>query len=118
MLVVIGIVALVVVVLLPVLSAGRDAARQAACLANVNQLLLATLGYAADRKDRLPTGPGSAVPLKRSATWDRFFCNWVWIGATRQPTGRGVLMVAGYLNERASVLCPGGGPPGGLCGGH
>lgn len=107
----VSIMALLIGVLLPALASAREAARQAACLANVNQLLLATLAYAADRRDRLPVGPATPSLLDPATSWDRFFCNWLWIGPTRQPTGHGVLMVEGYLIDRSAVVCPGADQP-------
>jgi|GEM_PF-7067119 len=54
--VVIGIVALLISVLLPALSKARVAASLIACAANLRQLGVATLIYAADHKDVLPSG--------------------------------------------------------------
>jgi prepilin-type N-terminal cleavage/methylation domain-containing protein len=50
LLVVIGIIALLIAILLPVLSRANDAAKRANCLSNVRQLTIAWLSYAYDNK--------------------------------------------------------------------
>src|SRR5687767_3778688 len=54
LLVVIGIIALLLAILLPVLSRAREASRRALCLNNINQLGRAVLLYAHDNRDVLP----------------------------------------------------------------
>ena len=54
LLVVIGIIALLLAILLPVLSRAREASRRAHCLSNINQLGRAALLYALDNRDVLP----------------------------------------------------------------
>ncbi len=54
LLVVIGIIALLLAILLPVLSRARESSRRALCLSNINQLGRAVLLYAHDNKDVLP----------------------------------------------------------------
>ena len=111
LLVVIAVIALLVGLLLPALAGSRDAAKTAACLANQQQLLTATHAYAADRRGVLPTGPATPCALAPTVAWSDFFCNWLWVGSAYAPTphatGHGVLMVEGYLNDVASVRCPG-----------
>src|SRR5438552_8326792 len=54
LLVVIGIIALLIAILLPVLSAARRDAKDVQCASNVRQLCLALLQYAGDWKGRFP----------------------------------------------------------------
>ncbi len=58
LLVVIGIIALLVAILLPVLSKARIAARRTACLSNVRQLITAAVMYTTDNKGYLPRFDG------------------------------------------------------------
>ena len=55
LLVVISIIALLIGILLPALGAARASARTTSCLSNIRQMTLATLNYATDNKDRLPS---------------------------------------------------------------
>jgi prepilin-type N-terminal cleavage/methylation domain-containing protein/prepilin-type processing-associated H-X9-DG protein len=111
LLVVISIIVLMIAILLPVLGRARDAARRATCLGNIQQLNTATHCYAADFNELLPVGPATPVPVNPSVNWSDFFCNWLWIGATSQPTGHGVLMTWGYLHDVSAVVCPGADQP-------
>lgn len=54
LLVVISIIALLIAILLPVLSAARESARAINCLANIRSFAQAAVMYAADHQDRLP----------------------------------------------------------------
>jgi prepilin-type N-terminal cleavage/methylation domain-containing protein/prepilin-type processing-associated H-X9-DG protein len=56
LLVVIGIIALLVAILLPVLSKAKDAANRAACLSNLRQIGIAMLMYVNDNKGKWPAG--------------------------------------------------------------
>ena len=62
LLVVIGIIALLVGILLPVLSRAREESKKTACLSNLRQLGQGMLMYANEHRDRLPNGnpPGTA----------------------------------------------------------
>ena len=61
-LVVIGIIAALIGILLPVLSRAREESKKTACLSNLRQLGQGMLMYANEHRDRLPNGnpPGSA----------------------------------------------------------
>lgn len=56
LLVVIGIIALLIAILLPVLGKAREQARRVACASNQRQIYLAGVMYAGDFKGRLPGG--------------------------------------------------------------
>ncbi len=56
LLVVIAIIGLLVSMLLPALQAARERARTLVCMAHMQQLGLATMGYVADAQGRLPAG--------------------------------------------------------------
>jgi prepilin-type processing-associated H-X9-DG protein len=56
LLVVIGVIALLIGILLPVMSRAREAARRTQCLSNLRQLGVAMRQYAQDHHDRLPNG--------------------------------------------------------------
>ncbi|MEN6643067.1 MAG: DUF1559 domain-containing protein [Armatimonadia bacterium] len=55
LLVVIAIIAILAAILFPVFAKAREKARQASCLSNVKQLMVATLSYAQDYDETLPS---------------------------------------------------------------
>lgn len=71
LLVVISIIALLVGILLPVLSQGREAARMSVCLSNSRQMGIATLAYSNDYEGTLPTVGFShgGEPFPRQGSW-------------------------------------------------
>src|SRR5687767_11232093 len=56
LLVVIGIIALLLTILLPVLSKAKDAANRTACVSNLRQIGLAMMMYVNDNKGKWPAG--------------------------------------------------------------
>ena len=56
LLVVIGIIAVLIAILLPVLSVARERSRRTACLSNLHQLGQGMLMYAGENRDHLPNG--------------------------------------------------------------
>ncbi len=62
LLVVIGIIAILIGILLPILSKARERSNQTACLSNLRQIGQSMFMYAGEHRDRLPNGnpPGSA----------------------------------------------------------
>lgn len=73
LLVVIGVIALLIGILLPVLAKARKSAKTAVCISNMRQLALATTGYANDydRKYPQPTTsePGLSTADRNSSVW-------------------------------------------------
>ena len=62
LLVVIGIIAVLIAILLPVLGRARENARRTRCASNLRQLAIAFLAYAGDNRLRFPNGAPGAVP--------------------------------------------------------
>src|SRR5437016_7879297 len=54
LLVVIGIIAILIGLLFPVIARARESANRVACLSNLRQLATATLAYLGENKQRLP----------------------------------------------------------------
>ena len=50
----IGIIAILLAILFPVISRARESANRVACLSNLRQLAIATLAYVGENKQRLP----------------------------------------------------------------
>jgi type II secretory pathway pseudopilin PulG len=73
LLVVIAIIALLAALLLPVLAAGKQKAKQIACLSNLKQLALCGIMYADDNDsklvDNLPQHQGEPGPLATTNNW-------------------------------------------------
>lgn len=115
LLVVLSVIALLVGILLPALSQARKAGRIAACLGNLQQLGAATHAYAADHRGALAVGPRNGVHLTGDTkNWNRFFCNWVWVGTDPDFTGftgHGVLLDQRYFTDLPAMLCPGADQP-------
>lgn len=74
LLTVIGVIAILAALLLPVLAGSRSKARAIACLSNERQLMLASLVYVGDFNDALPYNLGSAEIKKLEA--QQQFWNW------------------------------------------
>jgi len=64
LLVVIAIIAILVALLLPALSKGKESARRIACASNMRQIILASLMYADENEDRLPAQPSDGRSVK------------------------------------------------------
>lgn len=62
LLVVIGIIALLISILLPVLGKAQDQAKAIACASNLRQLYIATYQYSVENHDRLPKAAPIGIP--------------------------------------------------------
>jgi prepilin-type N-terminal cleavage/methylation domain-containing protein len=67
LLVVIGIIAVLIAVLLPVLGRARESANQVKCLSNMRQICVAMINYAGDSKGVMPASGGSSAALSNAA---------------------------------------------------
>jgi prepilin-type N-terminal cleavage/methylation domain-containing protein/prepilin-type processing-associated H-X9-DG protein len=100
LLVVIGIIAMLISILLPVLSRAREAARQTKCLSNLRQLATATIMYCDANKGRFP-GPGFSSALA-SYEWDWIY----WSPSTRKLEESPLGAYLGGRMTEAMVRCP------------
>jgi prepilin-type N-terminal cleavage/methylation domain-containing protein len=87
LLVVMGIIALLIAILLPALSAARGAARTVRCQSNVRQVNLGTLSFATDHRDTLPENRFSISPSNH-VTW------------------RHLISTQGYMKPIEAWACP------------
>lgn len=69
LLVVIAIVAILAAILFPVFARAKEAAKRAACLSNLRQVVTATLLYENDEDDRLPDRRDIKREIKGTAAW-------------------------------------------------
>jgi len=121
LLVVIGIIALLLGILLPVLNKAREQARQIVCSNNERQILLAMFMYANENKGILP------IPGTGSLPFDAIYCNfsatacyyqwqdgqgtlWAYIG-TKNPSGRERLFACPDDPDPRVLPAGGGGNP-------
>lgn len=100
LLVVIGIIAMLIAVLLPVLSRARESARQTKCLSSLRQLATAKMMYCDANKGRFP-GPGFNSALA-SYDWDWIY----WSPSTRKLEESPLSAHLGGRLTVAMVRCP------------
>lgn len=112
---VIGIIAILAGMLLPVVSKARGAARGAVCMNNLRQITLAILQYSQNFDGRLPcTKGGSRNPnlqlIGQSVPWapGKVFANPSDTSPTAYPWARAELSetLVQYLNEPRTWFCP------------
>lgn len=110
LLVVISIIALLVGILLPALSAARYQARVTRCSGNIQQLLVGVANYAAQNKDAIPTGPATLFPFDPTKTWSQLCFNWIFVAPPFFTPGtynaHGILL-NDYLDNPQAMYCPG-----------
>lgn len=96
LLVVIGIIAVLIGILLPVLTRARAAARATVCLSNLRQMGNAWQMYLGDSKGRLPHSIWHTAPPGVSGQrWDEFIWRGFWFGLLSQ-----------YKVDSSQMLCP------------
>ena len=99
LLVVVGIIALLISILLPVLGRARDQANKAACTSNLRQNALAFIMYANSNKDKCPFGARSDNPGNVDLPED-------WVHYRRGINNQGLdsSAIAPFLNARGAGL--------------
>jgi prepilin-type N-terminal cleavage/methylation domain-containing protein len=97
LLVVIGIIALLIGILLPVLSKARAAAQKTGCLSNIRQLDIAILMYCNENNGYFPTAADPSDGLSHVAMND----DWIWWQANRNIDDSAT---AKYLNASGDKL--------------
>jgi len=103
LLVVIGIIALLIGILLPVLGKARAAANRAVCLSNIRQLGHAILMYCGDNDGWLPT---CAAPAN-SLNWAQYPEDWIHWQANRNLSDSAIARYLGHEETLKTVLrCP------------
>ncbi len=100
LLVVVSIIAILASMLLPALSKARNMARKASCLNNMKQVGLVLALYGGDFDGMLPSG---------RSEWRREYVKVAWWarGDYNGPTGLGICVREGYINEPDTFYCPG-----------
>jgi prepilin-type processing-associated H-X9-DG protein len=93
--VVIGLIALLMAILLPVLNKTRQTGRRIVCMSNLRQLTLAWLTYAHDNRDQL---------VESSTNLAAFPASWVDMGPADVALTKGKLYP--YLRNKSVYLCP------------
>ncbi|NLX03689.1 MAG: DUF1559 domain-containing protein [Phycisphaerae bacterium] len=103
LLVVVAIIAVLVSLLLPALSEAREMARRTACGSNLHQMAVATVMYAGDSDDVIPSGfIGQNIGLCVGSTWGGD-------GMLPYPRDFGCLIYELYTREKlsaATLFCP------------
>lgn len=97
LLVVIGIVAVLIAVLLPVLGRARESARRAVCLSNLRQTGLVLQTYAGDNSGRVPIGYRSGF---------KQFNSMVYSGTSKKFCLFGILYLNKKLTPPEAFFCP------------
>ncbi len=109
LLVVIAIIAMLLAILTPVLRSARQQGRTVVCIANLRQIGVAIIAYAAEHNDHIPLGPEGLPPpnfYNVTGNVTSLICL-----SNRKPVGLGLLLDK-YLADQPEVLfCPGSDQP-------
>lgn len=97
MLVVIGIIAVLIGILLPVLNNAREAADRAVCLSNLRQVHQIYQGYAIENRDRVPLG------YRRNI---KQFNSMVYSATSGRYCVFGVLYLTKHMDQPEAFFCP------------
>ena len=103
LLVVIGIIAVVVAILLPVMGKARESARRTACLSNLRQVHAVFNLYAIENRDHVPLGYRRANPAAMPA---KGFNSMVYSATSGRYCLFGILYMNGKMNEPEVFFCP------------
>ncbi len=101
LLVVVAVIALLVSILLPALSAARARARASVCMSNLRQIGLALRAYADDYQGQVPQGAAEPSPYVP----EDFASNLLWSAAAQSRCGLGV-MTRPYVPNTHVLFCP------------
>ena len=102
LLVVISIIALLISILLPTLSAARRAAKNSQCASNLRQLGIATVAYAGEFKDYLPVLNKTTTPYRFTSLIDARYI----YSTSNGLVNFGSLLAAGLLTTPDVLYCP------------
>jgi prepilin-type N-terminal cleavage/methylation domain-containing protein len=97
LLVVIGIIAVLVAILLPVMGRAREAARRTVCLSNLRQVHAIFHLYAIENRDLVPLGYRKNI---------KQFNSMVYSGTSQKYCVFGVLYMNGKMTEPQTFFCP------------
>jgi len=101
LLVVISIIALLIAILLPALSAVRSSANRTQCAVNMRQNGTACFAYATDHDGEFP--PWLAGGNTHSSFGQKHVSYWP---SADQPVNAGLLLVGGYIGSGDALFCP------------
>jgi prepilin-type N-terminal cleavage/methylation domain-containing protein/prepilin-type processing-associated H-X9-DG protein len=111
LLVVVAIIAILIAMLLPALTRARAQSKAVACESNLRQIVIATLGYAADNRGMLPPREGAGdSPIGNGTENGIYDYTGLWYTPTGSTTNiigsnLGMLILTGYLGkEDANTL--------------
>jgi prepilin-type N-terminal cleavage/methylation domain-containing protein len=104
LLVVIGIIALLISILLPVMNKARESAKRTACKSNARQIVLAVITYAQDNKGWGPPGQLN-VEGPGQGTYAFYSRGWNVLTTLDRYRGEGALVYKKYLTPQV-LYCP------------
>lgn len=107
LLVVVSIIALLIALLLPALGSARESAKKTQCLANTNQLTIASHAFAADNRGDMPPRSDNGLGYGMYAIWLKSGAWRTGPGFERFGNFRrvGVLMSEGYSSAPELLYC-------------